>query len=683
MGTEKKYPSLGSLAQPTISLSDLLNKNTASAGPIAANSRATASPLNLSQLLSGKSLLPTALAGSSSQKPTAPTPDRLSVEQRLAPAPAIAPSSLSGTAPLHQSLEAPPSSFGQFMQHSASPSRFSALSTILTPSVEEQEPYHFEDPSPDDIVLTSRAAPKGKAQARSSQSGKKKEIPAKPQKQASKKHPKSGSDAAHSAVSLNQVSSSLEGLAVVTPKKAAKQNNKRVNVAEEFEKRQGTEERLNLVVVGVSRARLSAGHVDAGKSTLMGHLLLDLGEVNQRTIAKFKKEAETMKKGSFLYAWVLDATEDERARGVTIDVGVSQFKTPKRTFTLLDAPGHRDFVPNMISGTSQADVAVLVVDASTGGFESGFEAGGQTREHALLLKSLGIEQLAVAVNKMDTIGWAKDRFDDIQEKLSTYLASIGFSAATVSFVPVSGFTGDNLSKKPKTTWYHGPTLVETLGTNNALIVDGFSSPRRSLDAPFVLSVQDYFKGGLGPGGGGSVTVAGRVESGQIQVGDDLVAMPINETGTVKAIQIGDDDSQWAVAGDRVSVSLAGLDPIQLHLGSILCDPKHKVPLSSRLRARISTFELDRPITIGVPVIMYHLGASEPAIITVLESSISKEGVEKKRPRVLGSNVEATVIIDIQRAICCEKASVSPSLGRFLLRMGAASIASGVILDASP
>lgn len=231
------------------------------------------------------------------------------------------------------------------------------------------------------------------------------------------------------------------------------------NAQHMFEKeRGGHKDKIHMVVIG---------HVDAGKSTLMGHLLCDLEQVPKRVMHKYEQESKKLGKQSFMYAWVLDETGEERARGITMDVGQSQFDTETKEVTLLDCPGHKDFIPHMITGAAQADVALLVVDSTVGEFETGFESGGQTREHALLVKSLGVNQLAVVVNKLDTVGWLKSRFDEIVSRLKTFLKQVGFKESDISYIPCSGLTGENLVNPIRNeelkSWYLGPTLLTVIG----------------------------------------------------------------------------------------------------------------------------------------------------------------------------------------------------------------------------
>ncbi|KAG0343439.1 HBS1-like protein, partial [Podila humilis] len=285
---------------------------------------------------------------------------------------------------------------------------------------------------------------------------------------------------------------------VSTPRTSTKIG-KKIDVVTEYQRRVAEKESLNLVVIG---------HVDAGKSTLMGHLLYLQGEVNEKTIRKHERDAQKIGKASFAFAWVLDETGEERARGITMDVGVTKFETEHRRFTLLDAPGHRDFIPNMISGTAQADVAILVVDATTGEFESGFDANGQTKEHALLARSLGVQQLVVAVNKLDVVNWSEARFQEIVRKLEVFLVKdASFKKSNLIFIPCSGFTGENLVQRSKAgnicngsavsdapvddavskvlrdfEWYRGPTLIQT--------IDKLDAPTRAVEKPFRMSVTD-------------------------------------------------------------------------------------------------------------------------------------------------------------------------------------------------
>merc|ERR550519_2933671 len=268
--------------------------------------------------------------------------------------------------------------------------------------------------------------------------------------------------------------------AAPTPLKQVVMRKEKLDVIAEYEKsRAEAKEMVNLVVVG---------HVDSGKSTLMGHLLFKLGNVSQKVMHKHEQESRKVGKQSFMYAWVLDETDEERERGITMDVGQNKFETDNRVITLLDAPGHRDFIPNMISGAYQADVAVLVVNATTGEFGAGFEAGGQTREHALLVRSLGVGQLTVAVNKLDTVDWDQGRFLAIKDKLRLFLTKqAGFRESDITFIPCSGLTGENLTLPARTeklsSWYTGPTLM--------LAIDNLKTPTRAMDNRFVCPCRTF------------------------------------------------------------------------------------------------------------------------------------------------------------------------------------------------
>ncbi|KAM8725235.1 HBS1-like protein isoform 1-T1 [Acanthopagrus schlegelii] len=451
---------------------------------------------------------------------------------------------------------------------------------------------------------------------------------------------------------------------VPTPGRSSGKARQALNIKAELEKRQGGKPLLNLVVIG---------HVDAGKSTLMGHLLYLLGNVNKRTMHKYEQESKKAGKASFAYAWVLDETGEERDRGVTMDVGMTKFETNSKVVTLMDAPGHKDFIPNMITGAAQADVAVLVVDASRGEFEAGFEAGGQTREHALLVRSLGVTQLAVAVNKMDQVNWQQERFKDITSKLGQFLKQAGFKESDVFYIPTSGLSGENLvtrsSVSQLTSWYSGPSLLEQ--------IDAFKAPQRSVDKPFRLCVSDVFKDQ-----GSGFCVTGKIEAGYIQTGDKILAMPPNETCNVKGITLHDEALDWAAAGDHVSLTVTGMDIIKINVGCVFCDPKEPIRVCTRFRARILLFNIEVPITQGFPVLLHYQTVSEPATIRKLISVLHKSSGEvlKKKPKCLSKGMNAIVEIQTQRPVSLELYKDYKELGRFMLRYVGSTIAAGVVTE---
>ncbi|XP_064505506.1 HBS1-like protein isoform X1 [Pseudopipra pipra] len=467
-----------------------------------------------------------------------------------------------------------------------------------------------------------------------------------------------------STLSSQVVQVSEEQNTVPTPAKKSSKAKPQIDVKAELEKRQGGKQLLNLVVIG---------HVDAGKSTLMGHLLYLLGNVNKRTMHKYEQESKKAGKASFAYAWVLDETGEERERGVTMDVGMTKFETKTKVITLMDAPGHKDFIPNMITGAAQADVAILVVDASRGEFEAGFETGGQTREHGLLVRSLGVTQLAVAVNKMDQVNWQQERFQEITSKLGQFLKQAGFKESDVAYIPTSGLGGENLVTRSQssdlTQWYKGKCLLEQ--------IDSFRPPQRSVDKPFRLCVADVFKDQ-----GSGFCVTGKIEAGYIQVGERLLAMPPNETCTAKGITLHDEPVDWAAAGDHVSLTLTGMDIIKINVGCVFCDPKEPIKVCTRFRARVLIFNIEIPITKGFPVLLHYQTVSEPATITRLLSVLHKSTgeVTKKKPKFLTKGQNALIELQTQRPVALELYKDFKELGRFMLRYSGSTIAAGVVTE---
>lgn len=333
------------------------------------------------------------------------------------------------------------------------------------------------------------------------------------------------------------------------------------------------------------------GHVDAGKSTLMGRLLYDLNIIPERTLSNYRRDASALGKSSFALAWVMDSTSQERAHGVTMDIATNTFSTDTADFTILDAPGHRDFVPNMIAGAFAADFAVLVVDASTGEFESGMQ--GQTKEHTLLVRSMGVSRLVIAVNKLDTTNWSESRFTEIKQQLTAFLTTANFRAENLSFVPCAGLSGDNIvhsSTVPSASWYTGPPLLKVLESSSSNPVT------RAIDAPLRLPVDDVFTSSAQH----PLSMSGRIATGSLQIGDQLLALPANETCTVKAIELGNGEADagtgesvdWAVAGQNVILHLNDIEEKYLWQGNVLCDPRreHAIRVVKAFGVKLLAFE---------------------------------------------------------------------------------------------
>ncbi|KAJ6567175.1 P-loop containing nucleoside triphosphate hydrolase protein [Mycena vulgaris] len=431
---------------------------------------------------------------------------------------------------------------------------------------------------------------------------------------------------------------------------------------------------LSLVVIG---------HVDAGKSTLMGRLLYELGRMDERTRTANERNSVKAGKSSFSWAWGLDGTAEERERGITMDVALQSFSTAQRQITVLDAPGHKEFIPNMISGASQADCALLVVDASTGEFEAGFERGGQTREHLILARSLGVAQVIVAINKLDQVQWEKERYDDICTLLRPFLVQSGFHPSKTAFLPVGAMLGVNLvacegdDAKQLLQWYKGPTLVDLL--------DKLEPPSRDIAAPVRIPISNIFKGQ-----GSGTSVAGRLLSGVVQVGERLRILPGDETAIVKSIEVEEENVPWAVAGSNLTLALVSVDPIQLTIGSVLCPPTDPVPLASVFTARIIIFDVQVPIISGAMVELFHHSRDVPATFSKLIATLDRTSgkVLKSNPRVVTKASSAEVQITLRsmesssnaRPIPLEPYEVNKAMGRILIRREGETIAAGVVMQ---
>jgi elongation factor 1-alpha len=417
---------------------------------------------------------------------------------------------------------------------------------------------------------------------------------------------------------------------------------------------------VNLVVIG---------HVDSGKSTSTGHLIYKCGGIDERTIEKFEKEAALIGKSSFKYAWVLDKLKAERERGITIDIALWKFESNKYSFTIIDAPGHRDFIKNMITGTSQADVAILVVPAGAGEFEAGFGKEGQTREHALLAYTMGIKQMILAVNKMDSANWEEERFTDVKKEVVDYLKKIGFQEKNINTVAYSGFTGDNLiSKSDKMPWYKGDTLLEAL--------DKVDPPVRPSDKPLRLPLQDVYK----ITGVGTVPV-GRVETGIIRPGMLVTFAPCGITTECKTVEMHHQQLEEAIPGDNVGFNVKNVGVKDIRRGNVVGDSKNDPPKEAvSFNAQVIVLNHPNKIQAGYcPVLdchTSHIACKFEKLLSKIDRRTGKE--QEAEPKEIKNQEAAIVQLVPQKSMVVETFSEYPPLGRFAVRDMKQTVAVGVI-----
>eukprot|EP00835_Amoeboradix_gromovi_P005951 NODE_622_length_5917_cov_0.361464.p2 type:complete len:503 gc:universal NODE_622_length_5917_cov_0.361464:3966-2458(-) len=357
-----------------------------------------------------------------------------------------------------------------------------------------------------------------------------------------------------------------------------------LEIDEEFFK---LKESLNIVFIG---------HVDAGKSTLGGQILIQSGMVDQRTLEKYQREAIEQNRESWYLAWALDLNQDERSKGITVEAGKAYFETENKKVIILDAPGHKNYIPNMIGAAQQADLGILVISARKGEFEAGFEKNGQTREHAILAKTAGLKSLLVVINKMDesTVRWSSERYNEIVNKVSPFLKQCGFGASDVQFMPISGYTGANVKSRLEAGVfdYNGPSLLEFLNSFGGDLM-------ANMKKPFIMPVSDKIKD-MG------VFIAGKIASGVVKKNDLLLLMPIEKQITVQSIEDESGEIQRAKVGDNIRIKVKGVEEEDVFVGFIACSVDRPIHAVNKFEAQLVILELKNIITSGYTAVM-HLG----------------------------------------------------------------------------
>jgi len=405
------------------------------------------------------------------------------------------------------------------------------------------------------------------------------------------------------------------------------------------------------------------GHVDHGKSTLVGRLMYEVGEVSEQQMQKLRDEAAKTGKATFEYAWVMDSLKEERERGVTIDIAHRKFQTQKNYFTIIDAPGHRDFVKNMITGASQADAAVLVVDVQNG-------VQPQTKEHAFLSKTLGLNQLIIVINKMDAVNYEEAKYNKCVDEVKKLLQSIGYKTDTIPFIPASAYQGDNLkTKSAKTPYYKGNPLLAEL--------DNLKPPEKPTTKPLRLPVQDVYT----ITGVGTVPV-GRVETGIIKPNDKIIFMPANVTGEVKSVEMHHETLPQAEPGDNIGFNVRGIGKNDVKRGDVVGHVNNPPTVAEEFTAQIVVLQHPSAITVGyTPVFHIHTAQVAMTFIELVKKIDPKTGaVKEEKPEFLKAGDVAVVKIKPTKPTVVEAAKEFPQLGRFAIRDMGQTVAAGMVIE---
>ncbi len=416
---------------------------------------------------------------------------------------------------------------------------------------------------------------------------------------------------------------------------------------------------LNLVFIG---------HVDHGKSTTVGRLLFEKGVIGEHIIRQYKEEAEKKGKATFEFAWVMDRLKEERERGVTIDISHQKMETDKYFFTIIDAPGHRDFIKNMITGASQADAAVLIVDVAQRDEKGGLMP--QTKEHVFLARTIGIQQFIVGINKMDAVKYDEKKFNEVKEIVSKLFQMVRYKPEQLQFVPMSALKGDNVTKKSDAMpWYKGPALLEA--------IDNLKTPDKPTNLPLRLPIQDVYS----ITGIGTVPV-GRVETGVMKPGDKVIFEPANVSGEVKTIEMHHEQIEIAEPGDNIGFNVRGVGKNDIKRGDVCGHVTNSPTVAKTFTAQIVVLQHPSAITVGyTPVFHAHTAQVACKIVELISKLDPKTGnIMEKNPQFLKSGDAGVIRVQPTKPMVIEKVKEIPQLGRFAIRDMGSTVAAGLVVD---